>query len=302
MDHLDTLKIFVRVVESGGFTPAAEKLGLSRAAVSKAVIELEAHLGVRLLERTTRRVGTNEIGHAYYEKCVRILTDIEEADAAAQQLHQQPRGTLRVNVPLSFALLHMKPVINRYLAEYPQVSLSLDLNDRFVDLIDDGYDLAIRIAELEDSSLIAKRIAVARRVLCAAPSYLDKHGIPQTPDDLPAHTCLIYGASARNADWQLIGPDGGEHTVRVSRRLSSNNGDMLCGAAVDGQGIALLPTFIVGSALQAGQLQVVLPDYAPPEIAIHVVYPPNRHLAAKVRTFVDLLTAHFGPRPSWDLI
>jgi DNA-binding transcriptional LysR family regulator len=300
LDHLENLRVFTRVVEAGGFTAAADKLGLSRAAVSKAVIDLETELGVRLLERTTRRVRVNEVGRAYYEKCVRILAELQEADDAARQLNQTPRGTLRVNAPVSFAMLHLKPIVTRYVAEHPEVTLSIDLSDRFVDLVDEGYDLAIRIARLEDSSLVARRICAARRVLCAAPSYLAAHGTPQTPADLTTHRCLNYGTSPR-ADWHLIGPEG-EHTVTVSGRIASNNGDMLGCAAVDGHGIALLPTFIVGPDLQSGRLQVVLPDYAPPEIAIHAVYPPNRHLAAKVRAFVDLMVDHFGPRPTWDLI
>jgi DNA-binding transcriptional LysR family regulator len=300
LDHLANIRVFTRVIEAGGFTAAADKLGLSRAAVSKAVIDLETELGVRLLERTTRRVRPNEIGLAYYEKCVRILLELQEADDAARQLHQTPRGTLRINAPVSFALLHLRPVIAAYATAYPEVTVAIDLSDRFVDLIDEGYDLAIRIARLEDSSLVARRICAARRVLCAAPSYLAKNGTPQTPTDLADHSCLVYGNSARG-QWRLIGSDG-EHTVAVSGRMASNNGDMLACCAVEGHGITLLPTFIVGPDLQTGRLEVVLPEYAPPEIAIHAVYPPSRHLAAKVRTFVDLMVEHFGTRPTWDLI
>jgi DNA-binding transcriptional LysR family regulator len=300
MDRLNTLRIFTRVVETQSFTAAADKLGLSRALVSKAVIDLETALGARLLERTTRRVKTNEIGAAYYEKCVRILADLEEADRAVRQLHDEPRGTLRVNAPLSFAILHLKPVVTAYLAAHPDVHLSLSLNDRFVDLIDEGFDVAIRIAQLEDSSLVARRIAPARRVLCAAPSYLQRHGVPNEPSDLRNHRCLVYG-TAPQQDWKLSGP-GGEHIVRVTGPMSSNNGDMLHCAATDGLGIALLPTFIVGPDLQAGTLQVVLPDHTPSDLAIYAVYPPTRHLAAKVRTFIDALAKHFGPRPHWDLV
>jgi DNA-binding transcriptional LysR family regulator len=301
MDRFATLTIFTSVVEAESFTAAADKLGLSRAAVSKAVLELEAALGARLLERTTRRVKVNAVGAAYYEKCVRILADLDEADRAVRQLHDEPRGTLRVNAPLSFAVLHLKPVITGYLAAYPDVTLSLTLSDRFVDLIDEGFDLAIRIAKLEDSSLVARRLAPARRVLCASPAYLKAHGTPAKPADLAEHRCLLYGAGTRPEPWLLRGPDG-EHSVRVAGPLASNNGDMLHCAAVDGQGITLLPTFIVGPSLQAGELQVVLPDYQPEELAIYAVYPPNRHLAAKVRAFIDGLVKHFGARPRWDLV
>jgi DNA-binding transcriptional LysR family regulator len=303
MDRLETLRIFTKVVEAEGFTAAAEKLGLSRALVSKAVIELERSLGARLLERTTRRVRVNEVGAAYYERAQRILSELDEADASVRLLHDAPRGTLRVSAPLSFALLHMKPVVTAYLARNPEVGLSLMLSDRFVDLIDEGFDVAIRVAAPESSSLVARRIAPARRVLVASPDYLKRRGTPRTPDDLARHRCLPYvaGVAARHEEWRLTGP-GGEHVVRASGPLASNNGDMLHCAATDGLGIALLPTFIVGADLQAGRLQSVLPEYKPAELSIYAVYPPNRQLAAKVRVFIDLLVAHFGKRPRWDLV
>lgn len=301
MDRLQALQIFTRVVETGSFTAAADRLGLSRAVVSKAVIELERSLGARLLERTTRRVRANEVGLAYYERAARVLGELDEADRAVRRLHQEPRGTLRVNAPLSFALLHLKPVVARYLDANPEVTLALDLTDRFVDLIDEGYDIAIRIAALEDSSLIARRIAPARRILCATPGYLDRHGRPDAPAALRDHRCLLYDTTAREDTWRLTGPDG-EQSVRVSGPMASNNGDMIACAAAEGIGIALLPTFIVGPDLQAGRLERVLPDWSPRELGIYAVYPPNRQLAAKVRVFVDLLVTHFGPRPSWDLV
>jgi len=303
MDRIASLRAFAKVVETASFTAAAEKLGQSRALVSKAVIDLERDLGARLLERTTRRVKVNEVGAAYYERAVRILAELDEADAAVRRLHETPRGTLRISAPLSFAILHLKPVVTAYLAANPEVSLSLSLSDRFIDLIDEGFDLAIRIARPESSSLIARKLAPARRVLCAAPSYLKAHGMLKTPGDLARHRCLPYaaGPSVLYEDWHLAGPDGA-HVVRATGPLASNNGDMLHCAATDGLGIALLPTFIVGPDLQAGVLQVVLPDYTPAELGLYAVYPPNRQLAAKVRAFIDLLAAHFGPRPHWDLV
>jgi DNA-binding transcriptional LysR family regulator len=300
MDRLASLRIFAKVAETQSFTAAAEKLGLSRALVSKAVIDLEQALGARLLERTTRRVKTNEIGAAYYEKTVRILAELDEADRAVRDLHDAPRGTLRVNAPVSFGTLHLKSVITEYLSAYPDVHLAISLNDRFVDIIDEGFDVVIRIARLEDSSLIARKVAPARRVLCASPDYLKQRGTPKEPADLASHRCLAYGNAAQQ-DWTLTGPDG-DHVVRVSGCMSSNNGDMLHCAAADGHGIALLPTFIVGPDLQEGRLQVVLPDYSPGDLSVYAVYPPNRHLAAKVRTFIDVLVKHFGPRPYWDLV
>ena len=300
MDRLQQLRIFSRVVEAGGFTAAAEKLGLSRALVSKGVIELERALGVRLLERTTRQVRPNEAGLAYAEKASRILAELEEADLAVRALNRDARGTLKLNAPLSFGMLHLKPVITEYLTAHPEVSLTVDLTDRFVDLIEEGYDLAIRIGQLPDSSLMARRIAPVRIVLCAAPDYLKTHGLPKTPADLAAHDCLLYGTQLRG-EWVLSGP-AGEARVRVAGRLASSNGDLLACAAADGCGIALLPTFIVGPYLQTGKLQRILPDWTLPERAIHAIYPPNRHLAAKVRLFIDAMVAHFGARPQWDLV
>jgi DNA-binding transcriptional LysR family regulator len=300
MDRLQQLRIFTRVVEAGGFTAAAEKLGLSRALVSKGVIELERTLGVRLLERTTRQVRPNEAGLAYAEKAARLLAELEEADLAVRALNDDPRGTLKLNAPLSFGMLHLKPVISAYLDSYPQVSLTVDLTDRFVDLIEEGYDLAIRIGKLPDSSLVARRLAPARIVLCAAPDYLARRGLPTKPEELAAHDCLIYGTQLRE-EWHLVGP-AGEQRVRVAGRLASSNGDLLACAAADGLGIAMLPTFIVGAHLQTGTLQRILPDWSPPERAIYAIYPPNRHLAAKVRLFIDSAVAHFGARPQWDLV
>jgi len=300
MDRLARLRIFVAIVETQSFTGAADKLGLSRAVVSKAVGDLERSLGARLIERTTRRVRVNEVGAAYYEKSIHILADLEEADLSVRQLHDEPRGILRVNAPISFATLHLRPVITHYLAAYPEVRLSLTLTDRFVDLIDEGVDVAIRIGKLEESSLIARKLAPARRVLCASPTYLKARGVPLTPADLATHSCMPYTATAHEG-WKLHGPDG-EHVVRTTGALASNNGDMLHCAAANGLGIALLPTFIVGPDLQNGTLQIVLPEYVPSELSIHALYPPTRHLAAKVRTFIDVLAAHFGPRPYWDLV
>lgn len=300
MNRLASLRIFVAIVETRSFTAVADKLRLSRAVVSKAVSDLERSLGARLLERTTRHVRVNEVGAAYYEKCIHILAALEEADLSVRQLHDEPRGVLRVNAPISFATLHLRPVITRYLATYPEVRLSLTLTDRFVDLIDEGFDVAIRIGKLEESSLIARKLAPARRVLCASPAYLKEHGVPRTPADLAKHSCMPYTATAHEG-WKLCGPDG-EHVVHTTGPLASNNGDMLHCAAANGLGIALLPTFIVGPDLQNGVLQIVLPEYMSSDLSIYALYPPTRHLAAKVRTFIDVLATYFGPRPYWDLV
>ncbi len=299
MDRVSSMQIFVQVVEAGGFTAAAGRTGLSRAAVSKSVMQLEEHLGARLLNRTTRRVSLSEIGRVYYERCKAILSDIEEAESIAGELTTQPRGTLHINAPMSFGVMHFASAIARYSQQCPQVQVSLSLTDRFVDVVSEGFDVVIRISELADSSLVARKIAPCRRVLCASPEYLNRHGFPMVPQDLAIHRCLFYTNLPTADTWVLTGPHGVE-TVRVSGPICADNGEVLATAAVAGLGIALEPTFIVGSHIRAGRLQVVLAEYCPPEIAIYALYPSRRYLSAKVRTFVDFLSGYFRKTPEWD--
>ncbi len=293
------MTVFTEVVDRGGFTAAAERLGLSRAAASKQVMQLEDRLGTRLLNRTTRRVSLTETGRIYYERCKAILADVEEAEACAGESTATPRGRLSVNAPMSFGVLHLGPVVAAYCDRYPEVQVVLDLNDRFVDVVAEGFDVVIRIAQLEDSSLIARRIAPCRRVLCAAPRYLETHGVPKVPQDLALHRCLRYTNLPSGDTWTLDGPNGVE-SVRVNGPVCANNGEILSLSAVRGLGIALEPTFIVGPYLRDGTLRVVLPEYRPPEVAIFAVYPSRRFLTAKVRSFVDFLSDHFGDEPAWD--
>jgi DNA-binding transcriptional LysR family regulator len=298
MDRLAAMAAFVRVVERGGFTAAAEELRLSRAMVSKHVQDLEEHLGARLLNRTTRRVSLTEVGRVYYERCTQILADIAETEGAVGALQARPRGRLRVNAPVSFGALHLASAVADYMAAQPEVTVELTLNDRIVDLVDEGYDLAVRIAQLADSSLIARRLAPSRMVVCASPAYLERRGRPHHPGDLADHDCLDYRYQARE-EWQFEGPEG-PTAVRVRGRLEANNGDVLRIAACCGAGIVLQPSFIVGADLAAGRLVPVLPGYRVPELAISAVYPHSRHLSAKVRSFVDFLVPRFGERPAWD--
>ena len=299
MDRLNSMSIFVEVVKGKGFTVAAEKIGLSRAQVSKSVMQLEKHLGTRLLNRTTRRVSLTETGRIYYERCKDILLDIEEIEGIASEQTSKPHGTLTLSAPTSFGILHLNEVIPAYLKQYPQVQISLSLTDRFIDVVSEGFDLVIRIAELEDSSLIARKIAPCRLVLCASPDYLKKNGAPRVPQDLALHHCLTYANNVKPDTWVLHGPDGTE-SVKVNGPVCADNGDILKAAAVSGLGIALLPTFIVGPDLCAGRLQAVLPDYCPPEISIYAIFPSRRYLSAKVRTFIDFLSDFFGDSPDWD--
>ncbi len=301
MDRFAALEGFIAVVEAGSFTAAAEAQGRTRAAVSRQIQLLEARLGSRLLNRTTRRVSLTEAGRAYYETARRVLGDLAEAEAGIARLTDEPRGLLKIDAPMSFGTMHLAPAVGDFMARYPDVSIQLALNDRFVDIVAEGFDLGLRIGRLEDSSLIARRIVEARLVLCAAPAYLAAHGRPMRPSDLRDHRILHYGYLESGTTWRLKGPAGDE-SVAIEAALCANNGEVLRDAAIAGQGIARLPTFIVGAALQTGSLVTVLPDYGPPELSLYVLYPPNRYLAAKVRLFVDFLVERFGGRPYWDLV
>jgi DNA-binding transcriptional LysR family regulator len=299
MDRLRSMQIFVEVARSAGFSAAAERIGLSRAQVSKSVMQLERHLGTRLFNRTTRRISLTDVGKAYLERCIDILQDIDETEAIAAAQTREPRGRLTVSAPTSFGILHLQQALPAYLRQYPQVQVALNLADRFIDVVDEGFDLVIRIAELEDSTLIARRLAPCQRVLCAAPAYLEQHGTPRVPQDLALHRCLVYSNELKADSWRLQGP-GGIESVRVNGPVCADNGDILRASAVAGLGVTLLPTFIVGADLRAGRLRQVLADYCPPTISIYAVYPSRRYLSARVRSFVDFLAAYFGEQPEWD--
>ena len=299
MDRLNSMRLFVEVVNRGSFTGAAEKTGLSRAQLSKSVMQLESFLGARLLNRTTRKISLTETGQIYFERCTAILQEVEEAEAVAREMTDNPSGNLLLAAPTSFGVRHLENLIPQYLKKYPNMQISLSLNDRFVDVIAEGYDLVIRIAELADSSLISRRIAPCKRVFCASPDYLNNFGTPQVPQDLAIHRCLVYSNELKPDSWDLHGPEGIE-SVKINGPFCSDNGDVLRSAAVAGLGITLLPTFIVGPDLQAGRLQQVLSEYCPPEIAIYALFPSRKYLSAKVRSFIEFLTENFGDKPEWD--
>jgi len=299
MDRLNSMTIFVEVVNGHGFTAAANKMSLSRAQVSKSVMQLEQHLGIRLLNRTTRRISLTDIGRIYYERCKTILQDIEEIEGIAMEQASKPHGTLTLSAPTSFGTLHLNEAIPHFLKKYPEVQITLKLADRFVDVVAEGYDLVIRIAELEDSSLIARKIAPCKRVFCASPEYLNKNGIPKVPQDLAIHHCLIYSNELKADTWVLHGLEGIE-SIKVNGPVCADNGDVLRSSAVAGLGITLLPTFIISDDLRTGRLHQVLSNYSPPEISIYAVFPSRRYLSAKVRTFVDFLSDYFGEEPNWN--
>jgi len=300
MDRFEDLKTFVRVVEAGTLTAAAERLGVAKSAVSRRLAELEERLGAQLLRRTTRRLNLTDSGWAFYERAVRILADLDEAEAAVSQAHGTLRGRLRVAAPLSFGLRHLGPAITDFMHLHPEVVFDLDFNDREVDLVQEGFDLAIRIAELQDSTLIARRLANVRLVLCASPAYLEEHGVPAVPDDLVRHRCLIYTYASDPSTWRYLGADGAEGMVKVSAYISANNGDFLCRAAVAGEGMVLTPTFLAYREIEDGRLVRVLPQFEWPSVAAYAVYPQTRHLSLRVRAFVDYLAQRFGDLPYWD--
>lgn len=298
MDTLTSMQVFATVVEAGSFAAAAERLELSRAMVSKHLAHLENHLGARLLNRTTRRLSLTESGATYFERCQLILKDVEEAELATTELTSVPRGTLRLTVPLVFGVLHIAPLIADYLSIHPDAKLDFTLDDRNVDLVNEGYDLAIRIGNLAETGLIARKFASDMLVVCGAPDYFRRHGVPRVPEDLSNHTCLGYSYDDSVNEWRFSGPDG-EHVVQVSGNLRANNGDLLRVAALGGAGIVVQPRFLVGADLRAGRLQSVLTEYRSRELGIYAVYPSRKYLSAKVRTFIDFLVERFGPNPDW---
>lgn len=299
IDTLTGMAVFARVVECGGFSAAARSLGLSKSAVSKQVAALEERLGARLLHRTTRRMSLTEPGAAFLDACRLVLAEAEAAEAAVGALQAEPRGVLRVNAPMTFGTMHLSAAIPDFLARYPMLSVDLVLNDRFVDLVEEGFDVAVRIGELADSSLMVRRLAPMRRVLVASKAYLDAHGRPRTLADLSRFDCLSYAYSSTADEWRFDGP-AGEESVRVKGRLRANNGEALKAAAMAGMGIISAPTFIVGPELMAGRLERVLPAYEWRRAAIHAVWPPGRQPAPKVRAIVDFLARRFGPSPYWE--
>ena len=300
MDNLTDVAVFVRVVERGSFTLAAQDLGLSRAVVSKYLSRLEERLGARLLHRTTRRLSLTEAGAALFEASRGALERIEEAEAAVAQFQSEPRGRLRVSAPMSFGILHLGPAIAEFARANPKITLDMRLDDRFVNLVEEGIDVAVRIGTLTDSSLVARKLATTRAVACASPAYLAQFGEPETPEDLAAHNCLIYSYLSSANVWRFTTPDGRELPVAVNGTFRINNGIVLAEAAVAGHGILLTPAFYVGPLLRQGKLKQILTRYKVRELGIHAVYPQRDHVPPKVRAFVDFLAQRFGRKPEWE--
>lgn len=300
MRRFADLEAFIAVVEAGSFTAAAERLDIAKSAVSRRVNALEERLGVQLLRRTTRRLNLTETGKSFYEHSARIVADLEEAEAAVLQQHGELRGNLKVALPLSFGARHMDKPIAEFSRLHPRVSFDLDLNDRRIDLIAEGVDLAVRIGRLADSTLIARRLFEARTVVAASPAYLEQHGVPRTPDDLAEHRCMVYANLPDPAKWVCTDKDGVRHAVDVAVTMTASSGDFLCAAAREGLGIVLQPTFIAGESISRGELQAVLTDYQWPVTPAYAIYPPTRHLSYRVREFIDFLADYFSGVPYWD--
>lgn len=288
MDQLSALRAFCRVVEAGGFSAAAAEVNVSHTVMSRLVRQLETQLGAQLLNRTTRRLALTEAGHTYYERARRILDELHDADLAVSRHHAEPRGTLRINAPMAFGTLDMGRWLPAFLARYPELKLDLVCNDRFVDLIEEGFDVAVRLArEMPDSSLVARKLASTATTLVASPAYLRRCGAPASPVDLASHNCLVYTLAPRPNEWTLTSQAGERTTVTVRGSFQSNTGIALRAAALAGTGIATAASFIVHNDLAQGALVQVLPDFRMLPRDIYAVYPHNRHLSPKVRAFVD---------------
>jgi DNA-binding transcriptional LysR family regulator len=303
MDQLTGMRLFAEVVESGSFSGAGRRLGLAPSSVSRQINQLEDALDARLLNRSTRKLSLTEAGRIYVERVRRILQEIDEATIAVSQLEATPRGTLRVNAPVVFGRMHVAPLLPEFMGRFPDVAIDLTLTDHFVDVVEEGADVVVRVGGLADSSLIARRLAPNRRVLCASPAYLEAHGSPVEPADLGLHNCLIYKPNVGMATWHVRSGNAVAR-VQVAGNFLANNAEALRSAALGGIGIGLLPTWLVGDDVACGGLVRLLPDVeadlVPTETAIHAVYPHSRHLSPKVRAFVDFLARRYGSEPYWE--
>ncbi len=300
MDRLTEMEAFATVVDQGGFTDAARKMGISKSAVSKHVSSLEARLGARLLNRTTRRVSPTEIGLAYYDRALRVLNDAGEADALVSSMQSDPSGLLRISVATDFGVNHLSPVLGTFLDEFPEITVNMVLNNRYVELISEGFDMAIRIGELEDSTLRARKLTATTKRMIASPGYIAKYGRPQKIDDLNEHKLLHYSSQSGGSVWKLTAPSGEKRQVRTAGGLSVNDGQSLLNAAISGLGIAYLPSFLYADAMAKGLIVDVIPDLPVETQGIYAVYPPGRFTQPKVRAFIDFLVHAFTDKGPAD--
>jgi DNA-binding transcriptional LysR family regulator len=296
----EEIHAFVQIVNSGTITAAAERLQLAKSAVSRRLAELEEQLGVELFHRSTRKLSLTDSGRSFYERCSRILEDLAEAEDAVSELHGEINGLIKVAAPLNFGLMHLGPAMIAFQQQHPGIHFDIDFNDREVDLIREGFDVGIRIAELKDSSLIARRLAEVSMVVCASPAYLREHGEPRTPDDLQAHGCITYSNLARPDQWDFRDSEGNPFRVRVNTIMTANNGGFMRDAAVAGLGVLRQPNFIAYEAIVSGELVPILTQYSVTPFNAYALYPPTRHLSQRVRQFVDFLVERFAGEPYWE--
>ena len=299
MQDLNDMVTFARVVQANGFSEAARRMGASKSRISKAIAKLERSLGARLLNRSTRGLSLTEAGAVFYEHCNRIIEEAEQAAQLVGQLHSEPRGVLRVTTSVAFGTLHVAPALPQFLARYPDVRVDMAITDRIVDVVEEGYDVAIRIVPEPPLNFVARELAPVRRVVCATHEYFARNGVPLRPEDLRRHNCLHYTHFSTQGEWHFTGVNG-PLSVPVSGNLRINDDEALSQAVLGGLGVALLPTFIIGDQIQSGQLQAVLSDYLPLARRVYAVYLQSVHLPPKVKAFVDFLRARFGPQPYWD--
>ena len=299
MPDLNLMAIYARVVDAGSFVEAARRLSTSRSVVSKAVAKLEKNLGARLLNRTTRHLSLTEIGASVADHCNRMLDEAVQAEKLVASLNTEPRGVLRVSASVAFGTLHIAPALAEFLPRYPELTIDLTITDRWIDLAEERYDVAIRVTDNPPLHWVARKLAPVRRKLCATPGYFEQKGIPHTPADLAEHNCLDYTRSGERGRWRLSGPKG-DLSVAVTGPLHVDDDEALSQAVLGGLGLGLLPTFIIGKELQSGKLKSVLSDYIPIDRHIYAMYLPTRHLPSKVRIFIDFLVDYIGAEPYWD--
>lgn len=295
MDRFEEMQAFAAVVDAGSFVRAAEALQVSKTAVSRLIGDLESRLGVRLLHRTTRRLSLTVEGEVFHARCKELLADVEEAEAEVTARADEAVGLLRLNVPVSFGLMHLAPLWPAFLQQQPKVTLDVTLSDRIVDLVEEGYDLAVRIARLPASSLVSRKLTSTKLVLCASPEYLRRHGTPSHPSEIARHAVFSYTLLATGEQWAFEGPEGAV-SVKVTPRMRSNSGDTCCAAALQHQGLVLQPSFMVSSHLRSGALVEVLPAYRSLELGVYAVYASRKHVTPKVRVLIDFLVEAFRIR------
>ena len=300
MDKFREMEAFVAVVDNGSFVRAADALHTSKAAVSRQVIDLEQRLGIRLLNRTTRKLSVTDEGQLFYQRCTDLLSGLEEAESELRQRRGEPSGHLRVSAPVTFGISYLAALWGNFLQQYPKISMDVSLADRTVDMVEDGFDLAVRISRAPHPTLIARKLAATSMVLCASPGYLARHGVPEHPHDIAGHNVISYTYWSPRDEWEFTTPDGRKETVKTRPRLHANNGDTCVAAALQDQGIVLQPDFLVHEALRDGRLQRLLGNYQTVELGVYAVYSSRRQLPLKLRALIDFLVEAFQ-LPAWSL-